>query len=391
MVYRVNIPSENDISRVPSIHPANVETVASYNWVVGAHGDHKRILVPGYPPCWNPQSEKTPIEKDGGFRFIDQNNYFSPTAPHTPTLRAVSTCRPDINLNSINFITDRSNLVKLYKLISGHVPQAYFGPDSCKQEPELRIDVEVIGNSLLLSRWEPRSSQVLDDTQYQGFSDNFANMFTRYPDPAPGLGTDARSQGHHRVLAYVLGGHRFMVRYQADACAEAVEELRNMCGGDKSASGLEGSMSGMSISRNPTSPYDIPVRKTPNQIHPHSSIIGIKCISSRKAIDLSRSLPQAFFSQTRQLFVGPHLSGKIKRIQKFDLAAPLTDWERENESSVKKMVVMLEKIRKVVNGIKGKRAAVIFDWEKRGDGVRIYARNDVDVGLPRDLVERWGY
>lgn len=47
MVYRVNIPSENDISRVPSIHPTNVETVASYNWVVSAHGDHKRILVPG--------------------------------------------------------------------------------------------------------------------------------------------------------------------------------------------------------------------------------------------------------------------------------------------------------------------------------------------------------
>lgn len=47
MISRIRIPSDEEVDSVPSIHPTGIEAVASYNWVVNAKGQHKRIIVPG--------------------------------------------------------------------------------------------------------------------------------------------------------------------------------------------------------------------------------------------------------------------------------------------------------------------------------------------------------
>lgn len=56
---------------------------------------------------------------DTGFRFIHQNDYFSPGTPLRPLLRAVYTHQPDINIKEFDFILDRNNLIKLFKFVRG--------------------------------------------------------------------------------------------------------------------------------------------------------------------------------------------------------------------------------------------------------------------------------
>ena len=184
------------------------------------------------------------IEPDSGFRFVDQNNYFSPKAPLLPVLRAVDAHSPEFDFKSVDFITDRNNLIKLFKFVSGYlcnVPsQARWeavNPDIMQKDKNLRIDIDILGNdgggagsSMLMSRWEPTSSDFVGEEEFQGFSFNFLNEYTRYLPNTPELGPDAKSQGHHRVVSYVLGGCKFLVRYQGDGCIESPEELARMWG-----------------------------------------------------------------------------------------------------------------------------------------------------------------
>lgn len=135
---------------------------------------------------------------------------------------------------------------------------------------------------------------------------------------------------------------------------------------------------------------DIEVRKTPGPIHPLSSIIGVKTITAKKTLDLSRVLPQAFFSQTQLLYTGYHVRGSFKRVQKLGTEPLLRPWENENERHIKKLVVLLKRIKGVVEKMEGRRASVIFNWGRRENGVNIYKREDGDFGIPGELVAKWG-
>ncbi|RPB17216.1 hypothetical protein P167DRAFT_121724 [Morchella conica CCBAS932] len=277
----IAVPTESDRALAAinkqDLHPSALQTISSYNWVYGP-GKRLKIIVPGYPSCWNPPQLPIKLPPDTGFRMIHQNEYFSPGTPLRPLLRAVYTHRPDYDIRGVDVVTDRSSLLKLFKFVRGEVkpPPApttpthtgrggggYRGRGGLPTPPgspasrgrgaglgyrggggrggrtqhqpfnmdppkEARIDVDIMGGgggtraSMLLSRWETNSSEVIPEGQFRGWGFQFLNRFTRFGDAGEEAVMDeGELQSHHRVVEYEMGGMRFLVRYHGDAITQS--------------------------------------------------------------------------------------------------------------------------------------------------------------------------
>ncbi|KAL7276036.1 hypothetical protein RUND412_000980 [Rhizina undulata] len=105
--------------------PSDVKAEGSYNWVKVAENESPRIIVPGYPTYWNPPNKDTgepaTINHDQGFHFIDQNDFQCPEAPLEPIFRAIFALQPEFDVRDLDIVTDRNNLMKLFKFVSAGV------------------------------------------------------------------------------------------------------------------------------------------------------------------------------------------------------------------------------------------------------------------------------
>lgn len=122
-------------------------------------------------------------------------------------------------------------------------------------------------------------------------------------------------------------------------------------------------------------------------LYPHSSIVGIKTSNLKnKALTMSRALLQAFFSQTPHLYIGYQGGGQFGHIDKIETETPLREWEVENDSVLRKLLVLLARIKGVVESIEGGQASVVF---RLGGEMSIYARRDGSGPVPGDLRAKW--
>lgn len=101
---------------------------------------------------------------------------------------------------------------------------------------------------------------------------------------------------------------------------------------------------------------------------------------------MSRALPQAFFSQTPNLYIGYQEAGLFNHIDKIESEVPLREWEVENDAALRKLLVLLTRIRQAVEGIEGGQASVIFGL---GGEISVYARKDGNGPVPGDLRAKW--
>ena len=131
------------------------------------------------------------VSPDSGLVYIDQNGDRVPFYPLLPIFRAADTMKERkgqdaVDWSSVDVVTDRNNLRKLLSWLGNG------GRD------DFRIDVQLAGdNTLLLQRWEPRTSEVV--TEGRGFGHSYEERCTTTP---PGL-ERWKSTGHHRIISYV--------------------------------------------------------------------------------------------------------------------------------------------------------------------------------------------
>lgn len=84
---------------------------------------------------------------------------------------------------SVDFVTDRNNLRKLLRWISGNTTR------------DFRIDLQLAGTgTVLMNRWERRTRELLSGRTF-GF--NFEKASTNVPQGCE------KSTGHHRIIRYV--------------------------------------------------------------------------------------------------------------------------------------------------------------------------------------------
>ena len=151
----------------------------------------------GIPPIWNPPATVPSLEPDSGPRYVDQNADRNPVSPLAALIHAVHTGHPKFDFTSINVLTDRRPIRKLYGFVAGDRSSFEFG-------------VTILGSTALFTRME-KESRDEPNNQIREYRRAFETAYLKIPISAKG------STSHHRVVQYVFGGMNFLVRSAVDA------------------------------------------------------------------------------------------------------------------------------------------------------------------------------
>jgi len=103
------------------------------------------------------------------------------SSPLTPLIVATQTLKRSFDFKTVDFVTDRNNLRKIMRWISGPADQ------------DFRIDVQRVGKTIILQRWEEKSRE----SARPGYAQGFDAATLKVPVDCPG------STGHHRIVTYV--------------------------------------------------------------------------------------------------------------------------------------------------------------------------------------------
>jgi len=422
------------------------ELMASYNWVPLGPKEGKAVLVvPGLPARWTPPPLPAWLTPDTGLWFIDQNGYRNPSSPLEPTLLSLFILQPTFDPNSLDLITDRNNLRKLFRFVRGNKP------GNCMFD--FKMHIEVVNKTVLLTRWEKKSAHITAPGQFHGFGHSFEQEFTKN---TKGL---EESTSHNRIARYRFGGLNIMLRFSADAflSSKVMEEEMNTSATasptvEKETVPQEGnqpleapsprctavstrSKDGTEIEQEnklngkPTNsalatiqdtnelvdllstaltlepaakpeappPQDISrLQRKIQVVHagmlmPQQRVVEIKIRSEKRIIDLTDQIPQLWFSNTSSLYVGYHNNGSITQVDtKVMGAKALVDWESqdENKNDLAKMGELLRKIVDLARGLKDGKGQLVA---VKGD-MRLYenAEGEFVGALPTYMRERWG-
>ncbi|KAL8644649.1 MAG: hypothetical protein Q9226_007663, partial [Calogaya cf. arnoldii] len=225
----------NEESKYPTI--TGFKPVASYNWLdvpnptILVPGELPHLHLPdpspdievsatntwhsnqGYPPIWSPPTHPPTITPDdSSFRYVDQNADRYPKCPINPLFSSVQHVQPDYPFSTIDIVSDRSPLHKLYAFAAG--------------EPNLkdfRFGVNVFGyetnrggkdgegkKTVVFHRMEKTTREEYDEGQFHGYRGGFEEQYLCHKDMAEG-GTS-----HYRISEYEFGGLKFLLRYGVD-------------------------------------------------------------------------------------------------------------------------------------------------------------------------------
>ena len=344
----------------------------------------------GIPPIWNRPRFPPHLKPDSGVRYIDQNADRNPWSPLEPLIRAVSTMHPSFDFNTMDVITDRRPLRKLYGFVKG-------------EEDDFEFGVEVIGNTALLARMERQTRETIPPGTFQGYRQAFEEAYTKVSVSAKS------STSHHRICQYKFGGLNFLVRCAFDAYLE--ELMTNSTSpdteqGHKSVD-LVGYLKATSLES--AAPSTVERHEAPGvkvveggQIIPHAALLEMETVFkfSKRSFDIERRMPDFWLSQTLNFILASHQNVGTKwsraqhgqpRLAEFvdvdikDMRQELAEWEETNEKMLSRLLTVL---KIVIETAKGKNAPCIVRYNKGVLSVS-NAEKDKVPSLPEDLCQKW--
>lgn len=124
------------------------------------------------------------MAKDSESQYVDINAHRYPSFPLAPVLISTKILNPDFDFPSVDILTSRNNLRKLFRWVNG------------KSDKDFRIDLEMVENTLVMIRYEKK---VMEPAGL-GYGHEFEKRMTK-SDITAGRGRTALS--HNRVLSYV--------------------------------------------------------------------------------------------------------------------------------------------------------------------------------------------
>ncbi|KAG6860103.1 hypothetical protein C0995_015714 [Termitomyces sp. Mi166 len=286
----------------------------------------------GSPPVWKPQELPVVITADEP--AVDPRSVLR-SCPFDAMFRAISFTSPGLSLRDFDVITDRKNLRALLNFFQDKNRQYY------------RIDAELIGNTLLLylgwSEWDYDQS-----TKRNSYGMNFERKFT--------TSLPEGTIQHNRVVAYRLGGLKFMVKYQADACIAPLTAPEPQT---------------MQLPTF-TTPTGLNVIHTGSMVSPES-IVEIKTL--REGFNILHH-KQLWFSQIPILITGYHNGyGLFSSVEVTDTEAALQLWEWSNTAALQKVVRVLEMIREHLSCSSFKTQAIVLDNKGKSAHIKFFSLN----------------
>lgn len=346
----ISRPAEDEDLDEAHIGIADVEDVASYNWL---DRPSPAIMVPGIPSVWHVPAVPPRLKPDTGkrIRYIDQNADRNPWSPLEPLVRAVTTTHPDFDFDSLDIVTDRRPIRHLLEFVSGKSQDFQFG-------------VEVVRKIAFFTRIEKQTRETIRSGMFQGYRRPFQQWYTKIPLFAQ------ESTSHHRMIRYQLGALKLLVRSTFDAyLLEELPNHNNSEGKDiEDQADLVNFMS--SVSRVPKASS---IKDTPEApvltVVPGGKEIGHSALfelstrskSGKTPINIQAKFPGLWLSQTPHYVIALHENVKTRQSRLGKELPPLAEfrdiqirhikenlqrWEKDNQKSIKKFVVVLQQILK---------------------------------------------
>lgn len=267
---------------------------------------------------------------------------------------------------SIDLFTDRNSLRKLLFAVSG------------LSVAEFRIGVEIIGNTLLFTRDEEKSSEVV--TTFRGFGHEFERNFTEYPRLP-----SSRPTGHHRVVQYWLGGLTLVVRFDVDGYLDDNDDenpVQEATASDEIVSELTDSLALMQINQS----RRLRIIRGGYKVS-QKSIFELTSRAKHRPLQRSDVIYQLWLGQVPWLIVGYHVRGTFSRVQEanFKERGEFRKFEVEKKDEVTKLVRVIENIKAALQKAGKKSGTVIFE----NDGIQLYELLGNTRCLPEDLLKKW--
>lgn len=353
-------------------HITDVTPLASYNWV---EAKTPTIIVPGAPARWSPPIMSRRLPKDSGLVYIAQNAARHPDSPLEPLFRALYISQPDFDVSSVDVVTDRNNVRKLLSFID---------PTSSRNAAErFVINVEITDKTAIFSRAETKTTEYIGSHEFRGFGHEFEKAYT--------ASRINGSTGHHRILSYLLGDLRFLVRHEVDGYLEHQTTLSRSTHNGNEAGDLESLLGSLSLSRTNGSAEAVRIRgsklsfREEGRMVPIGSTLEIKTRVFHKPLAFSEVAPQLWVSQTPKLVRAYHKGGLFQEAKVEDVTLLIRSWEDENQASLKRLTVLIKKIISSTEECGG-RATVVFDVA--ADRLLVTPA-DGNPMLPQDLYCKW--
>jgi hypothetical protein len=350
----------------------NVKHLSSYNWV---EAPTPTIVVPGSPALWSPPNAPQRLKKDSGLVYIAQNSARHPESPVEPLFRALYVVQPSFNIRSTDVVTERNSMRKLLAFVSGRE-----GTGNPFQA--FTIKIEAVRNTIILCWTESATHEFIGPDEFKGYGHEFEKKYTT--DQVQG------STGHHRIISYRFGGLSFIICHETDGYADQSKTMRpyrkaeEIPGLSTPLGTVPPSVASQTNSLVPAVGSRLIVKEDGQQV-PIGLTIEIKTRIAHKPILIENIAPQLWASQTPKLVRAYHQGGLFQRPQFDDVATEIKSWEERNQSDLKKLAALIQKIVVVVRGC---GTMVVLKYDPLGDKL-VFCAVGGEKMLPEDLYAKW--
>lgn len=349
----------------------DVKHLSSYNWI---EAPTPTIAIPGSPDLWSPPSAPRQLKKDSGLIYIAQNAARHPDSPLEPLFRALYLAEPSFDICPIDVVTDRNNIRKLLSFIN---------PGSTRNGLEtFVINIEIAKKTAIFSRSETATQEFIAPHEFRGFGHEFERAYT--------TSQISGSTGHHRIISYRFSDLNFIVRYETDGFVDASTGTSSSNAKEPESENLSSILGSLSLSPAKTPPYSAPTGskltiKEEGQAIPLESALEIKTRVIHRPLEIQEIAPQLWISQTFKLVRAYHHKGTFQRPDVEDIAAVIKEWEERNQTDLRKLAALINKIISVARGFGGK-ATVKYDVKE--DKLVVWKVDRKNM-LPEDLYSKW--
>ena len=142
-------------------------------------------IAKGSPWIWaDDRGQVKQVPLDAGVQYIHHNaSKMGTRSPMLPLFAAIDALHDDFAYKDLDLVTDRNGLRKLLRYI-----------DNANTEDNFRIDVDLVGKTVVFTRQEENTEVVRQNT---GYGNEYLKATTREP---PGC---EKMLDHHRIITYV--------------------------------------------------------------------------------------------------------------------------------------------------------------------------------------------
>ena len=288
--------------------------VGSYNWSFKSGPNKAIMLVPGKTSRLVTNLANQKLFKSRSEQMCDENRYYMNEYPMEPMFRAVLECSPKFDLNSIDIVSDRNSLIKLFSFVEG------------KRKDSFRIDFQMIGNMLVLVRNDLNAIEFCGD-----YGKDFENKFT----------VESGDHGAYRqIVTYKLGDFRILLRYKLECIEEKPQvDVNN----NEDVEELAASMASSDLNAKPkqfdnnSKLHFIKWGDFKRNCKANSIEMTTKGVYQEKYEFPKHKWSQLFFSNTDFLLIGWHTRGMLQKVEKLSFDQVTQKCERKNNETQSSM------------------------------------------------------